>query len=409
MPSLFESARVIFRQKDFVVLLGCSLLLGLGYSFVIPFLSIFGTKEVGMSPVSFGVFMTITSLAAIVVSTWISRYSDTVLSRKVVLVLGGSSGALGYLGYAYVRDYWLLMGIGMVFLAVASVSFGQIFAYARDLLGRSEVPHAEVPLYMNVFRLFFALAWTVGPACAAWIMTTYSFQGTFLVAALLFALFTATVYFAVPEIPPSPESRAAAESLPLSQVLKIPGLTLHLVGFALYFACSTMAMMNLPLLILNSLGGTSVEVGWAYSVAPLFELPLMFFMGVVATKRDHSWLIRVALVVAVFYYAGLAIVGSPVQVYLLQILSAFVVAVMSGVAITFFQNFLPHQSGSSTNLYSTASRVGGTVGYLSFGFLTADWGHRAVFFVCAAMTLLSFLILYVARPRALPVPAQATG
>ncbi len=392
-----------------MVLLWCSLLLGLGYSFVIPFMSIFGTKEVGMSSLSFGLFMTMTSLAAIVVSTFLSRSSDTVLSRKVVLVWGGTAGALGYLGYALVRDYWGLLALGTVLLAIASVCFGQIFAYARDLLGRSEVPHNEIPLYMNVFRLFFALAWTVGPASAAWIMTSYSFRGTFLAAALLFACFTLTVLVAVPDIPPSQEAREAAQSLPLCQILRVPGLALHLLGFALYFACSTMGMMNLPLLIMNSLGGTSVEVGWAYSVAPVFELPLMFAMGVIATRRDHSWLIRLALIVAAAYYAGLALVGSPFQVYPLQVLSAFVVAVMSGVAITFFQNFLPHQSGSSTNLYSIASRVGGTIGYLLFGVATSGLGHRAVFLICSGTTLLSFAILYVARPRALPVPARASG
>lgn len=67
-----------------------------------------------------------------------------------------------------------------------------------------------------------------------------------------------------------------------------------------------------------ALGGGERDVGIAYSIAPVFEL----------------------------------------------LLSAAVVAVMSGVAITFFQNFLPNQAGSATNVYSSSARIGATAGYL---------------------------------------------
>src|SRR5689334_5655933 len=43
-------------------ILALSFLLGLAYSFVMPFLSVFGTREVGMSAFGFGAFMTATSL-----------------------------------------------------------------------------------------------------------------------------------------------------------------------------------------------------------------------------------------------------------------------------------------------------------------------------------------------------------
>lgn len=398
MAHLLQSAHRIFRQKDFAVLLAASFVLGLAYSFVIPFMSIFGMKEAQMPPMWFGVFMTVTSLAAVFSSTILSRWSDVSMSRKSVLLIGGSCGTLGYGGYAFLRDFGSLVLVGAIFLGTAAVCFGQIFALARDLLNRSDVPQSDIPLYMNVFRLFFALAWTVGPALAAWVMASYSFRGTFLAASGLFALFSFTVAVFVPRLPPSPEAHEAARAVPLSRVFQVPGLTAHLVGFTLYFVCSTMGMMNLPLLILDSLGGSETEVGWAYSVAPVFEIPLMFALGLVATRRDHSWIIRIGILVAAAYYGALAFVEAPFQVYPLQVLSAFVVAVMSGVAITFFQNFLPHQTGSSTNLYATASRIGSTLGYLLFGIVAQHLGQRGIFLLCSALTLVSFCVLYLARP-----------
>ncbi|HYQ17510.1 MAG TPA: sugar efflux transporter [Polyangiaceae bacterium] len=387
-----------------LVVLFLSILLGLAYSFVVPFMSMFGTREVGMSHLGFGVFMTITSVSGIVISTLLARTSDTHWTRKSVLLLGGSSGALGYLGYAFVRSPVQLTLIGSLLLGVASISFGQIFAYARDTLEESSIERHEIPFYMNFIRLFFALAWTVGPAIAAYLMTHYSYRVTFGAAALTYLLFVVTVALFVPSRPPSEASRQAALDLPLSVAFKNRQLLAHFVAFALYFCCSTMGMMNLPLLILGELHGAERDVGTAYSLAPLFELPLMFYVGVLATRVAHEKIIRGAIAVAVVYYAGLSLAHAPLQVFLLQALSAAVVAVMSGVAITFFQNYLPNQAGTATNLYSTSSRVGSVAGYLAFGAIGGALGHRAVFGVTVGLCALGLLILLAAR-RSAPLAA----
>ncbi|HKO52945.1 MAG TPA: sugar efflux transporter [Polyangiaceae bacterium] len=402
MSRLLRALRALGTTPGlFVVMLLCALL-GLAYSFVVPFLSMFGTREVGLSHFGFGVFMTITSVSAIVISTWLARYSDTHWSRKSVLLLGSLSGALGYLGYAFVRDPVALTAIGAILLGIYSISFAQVFACARETLEASTIENSEIPFYMNFIRLFFALAWTVGPAIAAQLMAHYSFRVTFSAAALTLLVFSALVALFVPRRPPAEVSRKAAAELPLLVAIQNRHLFVHLVAFALYFCCSTMGMMNLPLLILDELAGSERDVGFAYSVAPLFELPLMFYVGVLATRVEHAKLIMGALGIGVIYYAGLAFTSAPEQVFVLQALSAAVVAVMSGVAITFFQNFLPNQAGSATNLYSTSARVGATVGYLGFGATAGALGHRAVFGVAVVLCSLSLAMLWSSRrPAAL--------
>ena len=77
MQRLIAPARIILHHRLFMVLLGCNVLVGLAFAFVSPFFSIFGTRKVGMSPFVFGVFMTVLSLSAIVISTLLARWSDT--------------------------------------------------------------------------------------------------------------------------------------------------------------------------------------------------------------------------------------------------------------------------------------------------------------------------------------------
>ena len=68
------------------------------------------------------------------------------------------------------------------------------------------------------------------------------------------------------------------------QLLKRPDLLCYFSAFVLVFVCSTMGMMNLPLMILSTLGGTQQQVGIAYSVAPVFELPFMVVFGLLASR-----------------------------------------------------------------------------------------------------------------------------
>ena len=142
------------------------------------------------------------------------------VSRKTILLIGGVAGMLNYLGYAFVHDIVSLTINGCILGGISSITFSQLFAYARDLLARSEIPPSQAPLYMNVFRLFFAVSWTTGPAVASWVMLRYDFVGMFLVAALCFFLFVIILLAFVPSDPAlrkahgrrPPRSRCAASS-----------------------------------------------------------------------------------------------------------------------------------------------------------------------------------------------------
>ena len=396
MQRFLTTARTLLRNRIFLELLVCNVLLGLTYSFVGPFMSLFGTQEVKMSNVTFGLFMTISSLTAIVLSTWLAHWSDTRYSRRSMLLLGSACGVAGYIGYAFVRDVVWITVIGSIILGISSITFSQLFAYSREMLSRSEVSPTETPLYMNIFRLFFSLAWTVGPALASWVMIHYSFRGTFLTAAAVFALFLVAIWKCVPYAPPFVGGKPVTV-LPLHRALTRPGLLPHFIAFVLIFTSTTICMVNLPLLVTADIGGDMTHVGIIYSLAPVFELPFMFFFGMLATKGNNTRLIRISFILAVVYFAGLALVRAPWHIYPLQIVSAAMISVVSGIAISFFQDFLPDQVGTATNVYSNAMRVGGTAGYLLFAVLAEPFGHRAVFVFCTVMCLVATGILYLYR------------
>jgi SET family sugar efflux transporter-like MFS transporter len=398
MQRVLTPLRTMFRHREFLVVLTGCVVLGLSSSFVAPFLSMFGTIEVGMNPAAFGAFMTVTAVSSILIATWLSHRSDTHHSRRHMLLLGAAGGLLGYAGYAFVRDVTLLILLGSVALGIASITFSQLFAHARESLGRSGVPPAEAPLYMNLFRMFFALAWTAGPAVAAGVLHLYSYRGLFLVASLLQLLFLLLIASFLPEAPRAAHA-PAQPPVPMRNLLRQPGVFAWFAAFVLVFTASTMSLMNLSLLVLHVLGGTATHVGIIYSLAPCFELPFMFYSGLLATRIDQTRLIRGATLLAIIYFVALALVRAPWQIYPLQILSAAIVSVTTGVAITFFQDKFPGQPGAATNVYVNAMRLGGTVGYLIFGSIAAGLGYRAVFVACALLCTAALGLMLRQRTR----------
>ncbi len=400
LSSLVDRLRPLYRDSDFRRLLALNVLMGLSSSFVMPFMSMFGTIEAKMSLFAFGAFMTLNATAGIVIATTLARYSDTHFSRRSMLLLGSLSGALGYVGYAYLRSFVPLVLVGTLVLGVSSVTFSQLFAYARELLLRSDIAPSQSAFYINVFRMFIALAWTAGPAIASWVMTRFSFRGLFLCAASELLVFAFVVWQGVPASPPA-LAAGRGTSPSLVKLLGRPDLLAHFAAFVLVTASTTISMMNLPLLILNTLRGTKVDVGITYSVAPMFELPFMLYFGWLATRRAPARIIRVGMLFSLGYYLALTLVSVPWQVCFCQGLSAAATAVLSGVAITYFQAHLPHHPGMATNLYSNAQRLGSTGGYFLFVGLAWRFGYRAVFDACALFAVFALALMLV------PVQAES--
>ncbi|MES1190934.1 MAG: sugar efflux transporter [Steroidobacter sp.] len=387
--------RVLYSQPRFRALFYLSFLLGFAYSFVLPFMSMFAINEIGMSNMQFGLFMTLNAVGGVAIGTSLARYSDTHFSRRSMMLCGSVAGCIGYASYAGIHNFVLLALVGTFIIGLSTITFAQLFAHAREVLKTSGVNETDQAFYMNVFRMYFSLAWTVGPAVSAWMMVKFSVRGVFVCSAIIFLLFAVVVIRQVPRMPPPFAMQAAQTMRSRWWLLRRTDLFAHLGALTLIYATSSMCMSNLPLYILDTLHGTKANVGFAYSIAPVFELPLMLYFGWLATRRDAASVLRIGVFIGVAYYVALSLVSQPWQIYMCQLLSAAMVAVVFGLAITYFQSHMPHHPGIATNLYANANRIGSTAGYFLFGIVAGQYGYHAVFEVCGLFAAIAFLLMMV--------------
>jgi MFS transporter, SET family, sugar efflux transporter len=390
------AARATFGTPAFAGLLACSCVMGLAGSFVLPFLSLWGTLAVGMSPPVFATFMTSNALCGMAASTLLARQSDTRWSRRTVLLIGSTGGTLGYLGYAFVSQPLILMAIGATLLSISSVSFSQMFAHAREELARSAAG-ANTSFALGVLRAAFSLSWTVGPALGALVVESHGYRGSFLAASGLLLVYFLLVLAFIPARAPQPPTSAARRE-PLWRMLTQPRLLVNFIAFVLIFSALAMNMMNLPLLITQELGGSKRQVGTAFAVAPIFEIPFMLWLGRAAPGKQAQ-LIRAGVLVGVLYFLALGVARAPAHIYLAQVLSAFTVAVTMSLAIGYFQDLLPGQAGLATSVYSSSWSLGSLVAYFSFGMLAGNVGYGGLTLFCAALAAGSLLVLVLAGRR----------
>jgi MFS transporter, SET family, sugar efflux transporter len=385
----------VWNIRGFPVLFLTNFIFGLAMSFFAPFSSLFGIDQVGMSNIGFGIFMTIMAVGGVMISTYIGKLSDRRVSRKLLLIITSAAAILGYAGFAFFRDYYVLSLIGFFLLGTASAAVPQLWAYAREVLDQTDVPEHEIPYVMNIFRMFFALSWTVGPALAAWLLLIVGFKGLFIFVAVAYAFALLTILYLLKDVPRVSEE--SVEPIVLKKFVFKPHILANLVAMLLLTAATSINMLNVPQFVTKVLHGSEMHVGIIFSVPPVFEVPMMVAFGILATRFDNALLIRLGFAIATVYFLLIWNVTEPWQIYPLQILSAAQVSITSGIAVTYFQSFIPDEPGTATTLYMNTSQLGATLGYLLFGVISELLGYGNVFVVCMIFTGIGLMILLTSR------------
>jgi SET family sugar efflux transporter-like MFS transporter len=239
----------------------------------------------------------------------------------------------------------------------------------------------------------------VGPALGSLVLVAWRFEGLFTAASFLWALFLLGVlrfvpYRARPQMAPGSRTDSVWRTFRRRDIL------LSFLAFCAVLATVSLNLMNLPLAIIHTLGGNERDFGIVFGIGPVVEVPMMLWFSLLASRGYQLSLIRLGFLLALLYFCGLFLAREVWHVYLLQIVSGTMIAILTNISIVFFQDLLPGQPGLATALYSNAQAVGSLFGVLSFGFIVDSFGHRGVFMTCAGMTFLGLLLIMRYRKAA---------
>ncbi|WP_338019692.1 sugar efflux transporter [Paenibacillus piscarius] len=401
--------RDIIRMPSFLALVLTITMLGLSVSATNPFLSLYCIQQAGMTPLSYGVLMSITMVFGLLISTFLGKASDSRFSRKTIILFTFLSTSAAYALFALFTNYYVLLAVSAVFFGISFATFPQVFAYARDSISKSNISAINQPLAMNILRMLYSLGWIAGPPIGSVLVNKYNFLYLFMIVAAVY-IFIALIAFLL--FHSQPAARTVQEDKPpvhLGKFMKQPQISSVLGTFILLSIASSMSSIVLPLFFTSSLHGNYQQLGWLFSITAIVELPLMIVVGVMSRKMGKTAIILTGIISNVLYFLVFALAHSIVLLYFAQVLSAISVSIIMGYGISYFQELLPEEPGTATTLYSNTSRIGSSLGGVVSGGISGMFGYRSVFVACMTLSLAAlsiFGLVNAVNRRTIPKEAR---
>jgi SET family sugar efflux transporter-like MFS transporter len=162
-------------------------MVGVVGALVLPTLSIFLAKEIGVRPLLVGIPFAGIALASIIYNQVIGTWSDKLKDRRPLVAGFCSIGTLSCLIFAFSRNYGLVAFTATFLFSLSMVSFSQMLAYSLDYAAK-QIPLERIPLFNAVVRAQIAIAWVAGPPAGFLLASYLGFTATYSLAAVILAL-----------------------------------------------------------------------------------------------------------------------------------------------------------------------------------------------------------------------------
>ncbi|PZV31007.1 sugar efflux transporter SetB [Escherichia coli] len=362
-------------------------LTGIAGALQTPTLSIFLTDEVHARPAMVGFFFTGSAVIGILVSQFLAGRSDKRGERKSLIVFCCLLGVLACTLFAWNRNYFVLLYVGVFLSSFGSTANPQMFALARE---HADKTGREAVMFSSFLRAQVSLAWVIGPPLAYALAMGFSFTVMYLSAAVAFIVCGVMVWLFLPSM--QKELPLATGTIEAPRRNRRDTLLLFVIC-TLMWGSNSLYIINMPLFIINELHLPEKLTGVMMGTAAGLEIPTMLIAGYFAKRLGKRFLMRVAAVGGVCFYAGMLMAHSPVILLGLQLLNAIFIGILGGIGMLYFQDLMPGQAGSATTLYTNTSRVGWIIAGSVAGIVAEIWNYHAVFWFAMVMIIATLFCL----------------
>ncbi|PAD33042.1 sugar efflux transporter [Paenibacillus sp. 7523-1] len=395
----------LFSIPSYALLFMCMALQGMGISLSTPFLSIYFTEKLGVSIGMFGLYLAVTLIAGIWISTLIGRRSDLGLNRKGVYLFSTLANVLAFSGYLFIHDFPILFIYMTVFTALGAPGMPQLFAISREAVIKSQF--TERAFANSTLRSAFSLGFITGPLIGTLLLAAIGFKGIFLGTIGAFLL-VALLVFLFLKSNTEMKSNHAEVKIKSFRLAQNRDVLLPFLILILMYTAHWMSSINTALFITNNLGGTTSDVGLVSSICAALEIPFMIALGLLSAKYSNRILVFCGAIFGGAYYFVILISNAMWQMLAAQILLAVFVAVISAIGISYIQDLLPRMPGYASTLYSNSSTIGRLLGSLVGGGVASIVGYRYSFIFCFILIIIAVIMLAVSGRQPADVPQIST-
>ncbi|MGV3548426.1 MFS transporter [Rhizobium sp.] len=400
---MLAAFRIILRSPALRVAMLALLASGLTYGATLPFLSIVGIHEFGMSDNSLSLLLVAIGLANLAYGVVLAIFSDMVGNRKPMLLVVLGFGMVGFGGIYLVPHLAVFVACAVLLIPISNASFSLLFAFIRNQTQGLDA--REATQVNQVVRAAFSGSWAVIPGVMAfWLATSPSMLPAWGFSAVVCLFAVALVAFFLPATKRDPDAPEVQFFESLRMVTQA-GILARVTALSLAIASSRLIAVVQPLIIVGVAGGTVRDVGLVAGACAALEIPSMLIWG--ALLR-HLGVVQ-AMVIGAAIYAGfmvaLGLATETWHIYALLIPNAFGVSAILSLPMTYYQNLLADRPGLGTSLNQISIFMANAMSAAGFALGAAWLGYAHTAWLGVAMVVVGCSWLLMLERRTSTVTA----
>ncbi|ODS11547.1 sugar efflux transporter [Vibrio scophthalmi] len=395
----------MFKEKTALIFLIMTFVSGLCGSFFYPLSSLFIIEALGASPAMLSAYMILSICSAVVVSQFMAVKSDKGWNRKTVLLVALSCYLITVLAFSVIRNYYLAVGIAVIFGSLSGSIFGQLFALGREYADE----HIEdSTTFLAVMRAGIAIAWVVGPPIAFILKASFGFSASFAAAAVATLLSIILAFMYLPSSVMKAKKVVEESKGPFSRTV-----ILFSIALVFMFSANNLYVTTMPLYLTQELKVNASWVGYMFGFAALCEIPIMLKVGRMAAKFGTMKLLALSLVSGCLFFVAMLNVTEFWQLLSIQLLNGVFIGVTATLGMVAIQDMMHDRLGTASTLFSNLMQVSMLFASLSVGFVGELYSYYWAFYICltsalCSLLLLSYFVLNEARADKLKLAQQAS-
>lgn len=350
-----------------------------------PFLSIFLSQNLNASASQIGLFVSLNSISGIIISTILGRISDKASDGRIILAIAILAGLIGYILYALITQFYLLLIVSIIFIGLSSVINSQIFVYAKQNFDGDEKSQSKI----TFLRTFVSIAWVSSPLLGALLDDKLGFNGLFLGTSIsyLFSFIILIIFF---KPKPKEHIEPKKNDIKKDKVYSNKYIIECFIVFTLLQVINTVLNTSVPLYVTENLHYGNAYIGIISSFAAFAEIPFMIILASLSIKFPIKHLINAGIITCLCFLILLLYVNNIYLIIFIHILKAVFVSAYMGIGIAFFQDMMPNRYGTSTTLYTNTTRLGTILGGMVISMFSVSYSQ--IFIILIIICVLSLIV-----------------
>ena len=384
------------KQKAYIILgsfLVAAFIIGIAGALQAPTLSRYLAEDVKVNPYQVGLFYSINAVAGIVVSFLLAQYSDNKGVRRNIILFCCLMGIGNCITFAFSRQYFILVTVGIFFSAFTSAAMPQIFASAREYTDKTG---RNVVVFNGILRAQLSLAWVIGPPLSFALAVNYGFTIMYLSAAAMFFVAMLIVFLCFPVI--KRPASVTKKQEPKEKIFNNPNVILLFIASISMGTANMMYLIDMPLYIDDILPGSPSLPGHLMGIAAAIEIPAMLIASMLVPRFGNKNLICFAVICGIIFYIGMVSTQNKWMLIGLQFFNGLFIGIIASIGLIYFQDLLPKRTGVASTLFNNCISSSIILAGMLQGVISANFGHQSIYTISLAMVILSFILCLIIQP-----------